>query len=45
MAERKSLVRVALGKEQASLVITNGKLVNVYSGELLEGVSIGYQRR
>ncbi len=41
MEERRELVRVALGKEEASLVITNGNLVNVYSGELLEGLSVG----
>lgn len=40
MAERNELIRVALGKEAASLVIKNGALVNVYSGELLDGVSI-----
>jgi adenine deaminase len=39
--ERKELVRVALGREEASLVIKNGNLVNVYSGELLEGLSVG----
>lgn len=33
----RSLVATALGKEKASLVIKNGLLVNVNSGELLEG--------
>lgn len=40
MGERKELIRVALGKEPASLVVKNGTLVNVYSGELLEGFSV-----
>jgi adenine deaminase len=33
----KHLLRVALGKEPADLVITNGQLVNVYSGEIYPG--------
>ena len=44
MEERKSLIRTALGKQKADLVITNGNLVNVYSGELLEGVSIAIKK-
>jgi len=40
MEERKTLMRVALGKERADLVIKNGNLVNVYSGEVLPGYSI-----
>ena len=40
MEERKTLMRVALGKEQADLVIKNGNLVNVYSGEVLPGYSV-----
>ncbi len=40
MEERKSLIRVALGKEKASMVVKNGNLINVYSGELMEGISI-----
>ncbi len=31
------LFRVAIGKEPASLVITNGQLLNVYSGEIYSG--------
>lgn len=31
------LLRVAMGKEPADLVITNGQLVNVYSGEIYPG--------
>ncbi len=33
----KHLLRVAMGKEPADLVITNGQLVNVYSGEIYPG--------
>ena len=40
MEQRKTLMRVALGKEQADLVIKNGNLVNVYGGEVLQGYSI-----
>lgn len=35
------LVAAARGDKHASLVITNGKLVNVVSGEILPGMSIG----
>ena len=31
------LVRVALGKDPADLVVRGGVLANVYTGELLEG--------
>lgn len=34
------LIRAALGEVKADLVITGGKLVNVYSGEILEGIEI-----
>lgn len=40
MEERKELIRVALGREKASVVIRNGNLLSTYSGELLEGFSI-----
>ncbi|MGQ9546070.1 MAG: adenine deaminase C-terminal domain-containing protein [Dehalococcoidia bacterium] len=40
MEDIKTLVRVALGKEKADLVITGGNLVNVYTGELLEDHSV-----
>lgn len=40
MDDTKTLVRVALGKEKADLVIKGGTLVNVYTGELLEGYSV-----
>ncbi len=36
----KSLVNVALGKEKADLVITGGDMVNVYTGEILNGWSV-----
>ena len=31
------LFNVAMGKESADLVITNGQIVNVYSGEIYPG--------
>lgn len=34
------LIRGALGEVKADLVITGGELVNVYSGEILEGMEI-----
>lgn len=40
MEDIKTLVRVALGKEKADLVIKGGNLVNVYTGELLENYSV-----
>ena len=40
MEDIKTLVRVALGKEKADLVIRGGNLVNVYTGELLENYSV-----
>jgi adenine deaminase len=36
----KELMSVALGESQADLVVVNGDLVNVYTGELLKGYSI-----
>ena len=38
--ELERLIRGALGEVQADLLITGGKLVNVYSGEILEGMEI-----
>lgn len=37
------LVATARGDQSATLVITGGKLVNVCSGEILEGMSVGVQ--
>ena len=34
MALDKNLIRVALGKESADIVIRNGRLINVVSGEI-----------
>lgn len=34
------LIRGAMGEIKAELIVTGGKLVNVYSGEILEGVEI-----
>ena len=36
----KELVSVAMGDEQADLVITNGDVLNVYTGELLKNWSV-----
>lgn len=36
----KSLMNVAMGKEQADLVIIGGDLINVYTGEILKGWSV-----
>ena len=36
----KKLMKVSLGEDTADLVITGGDLVNVYSGEVLQGSSI-----
>lgn len=35
-----TLIRGALGEIKADLIISSGKLVNVYSGEILDGVEI-----
>ena len=40
MEDTNTLVRVALGKEKADLVIKAGTLVNVYTGELLDDYSV-----
>lgn len=37
---RKSLIEAALGKREADLLIVNGRLVNVYSGEILDDHSV-----
>jgi len=37
---KKGLIQVALGQRKADLYIQNGHLVNVYSGEMLEGHNI-----
>jgi adenine deaminase len=38
--ESERLIRCALGEIKADLVIRGGKLINVYSGEILEGMEI-----
>ena len=38
--ELKRLIRGAIGEIKADLIITGGKLINVYSGEIAEGVEI-----
>jgi adenine deaminase len=35
------LVQGAMGELKADLIVTGGKLINVYSGEILDGVEIG----
>ena len=40
MSVKKGLIQVALGQRKADLYIQNGHLVNVYSGEILEGCNI-----
>ena len=39
-AEIERLMRGALGEIKADLIITGGKLINVYSGEILDGMEI-----
>jgi adenine deaminase len=39
-AESKRLIRCALGEIEADVIVRGGKLVNVYSGEILEGMEI-----
>ena len=34
------IIRAAIGELKADLIITGGKLINVYSGEVLTGVEI-----
>ena len=38
--ETSQLIKVALGKENADLAVINAKVVNVYTGELLEDQAI-----
>jgi adenine deaminase len=40
VATKKGLIQVALGQRKADLYIQNGHLVNVYSGEILEGHNV-----
>lgn len=39
-AQMERLIRGAMGEIKADLVITNGELINVYSGEILRGMEI-----
>lgn len=39
-AEIERLIRAALGEIKAELIVKNGRLVNVYSGEILDGMEI-----
>jgi adenine deaminase len=38
--QRHQLMKVALGEAEADLAIVNGSVVNVYTGEVLEGTSV-----
>jgi len=40
VAETKQLIKVALGEEKADLAVVNAKIVNVYTGELLEDQAV-----
>ncbi len=40
LQERTQLLRTAVGREKADLAVVNGTLVNVYTGELLEGYGV-----
>ncbi len=40
VSNTRSLIKGALGKIKADLVVRNGSLVNVYSGEILDGYSV-----
>ncbi|MDI6726514.1 MAG: adenine deaminase C-terminal domain-containing protein [Smithellaceae bacterium] len=35
------MIHTALGQLTADMIVTNGRILNVYTGELLEGLSIG----
>jgi adenine deaminase len=39
-SELERLIKGAMGEIEADLIVTNGKVVNVYSGEILEGLEI-----
>lgn len=39
------LMQVALGNQKADLVVSGGRLLNVYTGELLDGVSVSVKGR
>ena len=38
--DKKKLIQVALGKDQADLAIVNARLLNVYTGEILENYAV-----
>jgi adenine deaminase len=38
--ELRRLVQGALGEVKSELIVTGGKLINVYSGEILDGMEI-----
>lgn len=40
LQERVQLIRTATGREKADLAVVNGTLINVYTGELLEGYGV-----
>ncbi|NLL58474.1 MAG: adenine deaminase [Firmicutes bacterium] len=44
LLKRTELIETALGNEKADLAIVNGMLVNVYTGELLEGYGVAVKK-
>ncbi len=43
--DSKTLMKVALGQEKADLAIVNAKLINVYTGELIENCAISIKEK
>ena len=39
-SELRRLIQGAMGEIKADLIVTGGKLINVYSGEILDGTEI-----
>ena len=39
-SELRRLIQGAMGEVKADLIVTGGKLINVYSGEILDGMEI-----
>jgi len=43
--DSEKLIKVALGQEQADLAVVNAKLVNVYTGEILDNSSVSIKNK
>ncbi|NOY69106.1 MAG: adenosine deaminase, partial [Deltaproteobacteria bacterium] len=41
----RSLINVAQGLEPADMVITGGRVFNVFTGEVLDGFSVGIKKK